>query len=267
MPTKTIDQTIELIYNTKRRDLNDWNIAEHYEPRLLVQTLSKANQTHPYTDTYYNRRDNSLMLVLSNPYDENALVNNEEFSVKLHSDVGFRNYLEKIYDMIIDWTRDEEAKYQASLVAKDVEHYRSESVEKQEAAAADAANATIVSSPRSKSSKKASTEVTAKTQAASETQETQPANYITDSFVGHNSLKAWRMEQENKQNEIDQAERAKKVKSAEKKVVGGKDSKMAGGRPRSSSRSPPKSPTGGTNKSAATNKKPSTSRLGSPKVT
>lgn len=70
------------------------------------------------------------MLAFSNPFDEHSLTNNEEFSVKLHSNVGFRNYLEKIYDMIIEWTRDEEAKYQASLIARDVEHYRSESVEK-----------------------------------------------------------------------------------------------------------------------------------------
>jgi hypothetical protein len=37
MPTKTIDQTIEMIKQTKKRDLNDWNIAEHYEPKVLVQ--------------------------------------------------------------------------------------------------------------------------------------------------------------------------------------------------------------------------------------
>jgi len=203
------------------------------------------------------------MLAFSNPHDENSLVNSEEFSVKLHSNVGFRNYLEKIYDMIIEWTRDEEAKYQASLVAKDVEHYRSESVDRQEAAAA-VANATLLSSPRSKSSKKASTEVTAKTQAVSEVQETQASSYITEAFVGHNSLKAWKIEQE-KQSEAEQAERAKKVKSAEKKVAAGKESKMAGGRPRSSSRSPPKSPNGGGTDKSANNKKPS-SRLGSPKV-
>jgi hypothetical protein len=34
---KTIDQSIEMINNTKRRDLSDWNIAEHYEPKVLVQ--------------------------------------------------------------------------------------------------------------------------------------------------------------------------------------------------------------------------------------
>jgi hypothetical protein len=37
--------------------------------------------------------------------------------------------LEKIYEMINDWTRDAEAKYQASLLSKEVESYRSASTE------------------------------------------------------------------------------------------------------------------------------------------
>jgi hypothetical protein len=70
------------------------------------------------------------MLAFSNPHDESCLSNHEEWTIKLHSNVGFRNYLEKIYDMIIEWTRDEEAKYQASLVSKEVEKIKSESVDK-----------------------------------------------------------------------------------------------------------------------------------------
>lgn len=248
-----------MINNTKKRDLNDWNIAEHYEPRNLVQILSKVSYTHPYADSYYNRRDNSLMLVFSNPFDENSLINNEDFSVKLHSDVGFRNYLEKIYDMIVEWTRDEEAKYQASLVAKDVDHYRSESAERE--------NATVISSPRSKSSKKISSdkEKTLLSTLEAVTESTAPPNYITDNFVSHNSLKAWKMDQANKQAEAAEraaeAERAKKVKSPVK--AAGKDSKMAGGRPKSNSKSPTKSPSGA--KSAKPSK--AGSRLGSTKKT
>jgi hypothetical protein len=69
------------------------------------------------------------MLAFSNPHDESCLSNHEEWTIKLHSNVGFRNYLEKIYDMIIEWTRDEEAKYQASLVSKEVEKIKSQSTE------------------------------------------------------------------------------------------------------------------------------------------
>ena len=70
------------------------------------------------------------MLVFSNPFDESSLSNHEEWNIKLHSDVGFRNYLEKIYEMIIEWTRDEEAKYQANLVTKEVDKFKSDSKDK-----------------------------------------------------------------------------------------------------------------------------------------
>ena len=113
---RSIDQTVEMISNTRQRDLNDWSYAEHYDPKVLVQVLQSVSHTHPHVDSYYNRRDNSIMLIFSNPFDELSRTNHEEWTVKLHSNVGFRNYLEKIYEMIVEWTRDEEAKYQASLV-------------------------------------------------------------------------------------------------------------------------------------------------------
>ena len=115
--------------------------------------LQKASYTHPYVDSYYNRRDNSLMLVFSNPYDESSLSNHEEWNIKLHSDVGFRNYLEKIYEMIIEWTRDEEAKYQANLVTKEVDKFSSDSKDNNLAAAA-AAGATGMSPSASRASMK-----------------------------------------------------------------------------------------------------------------
>jgi hypothetical protein len=90
---KTIDQAVELINNTKKRDLTDWNLAEHYDPKVLVQVLQKVSYTHPYVDSYYNRRDHSIMLVFSNPHDEVTLSNHEEWNIKLHSNVGFRYIL------------------------------------------------------------------------------------------------------------------------------------------------------------------------------
>ena len=37
MPSKTVDQTVEMIKATRKRDLTDWNLAEHYEPKILIQ--------------------------------------------------------------------------------------------------------------------------------------------------------------------------------------------------------------------------------------
>lgn len=57
--------------------------------------------------------------------------------------------MEKIYEMIVDWTRDEEAKYQAGLIAKEVDKFRSESAEREKEILANA----TTSRPTSKSTK------------------------------------------------------------------------------------------------------------------
>ena len=41
----------------------------------------------------------------------------------------FRNYLEHIADSIAEWTQEEEAKYQAHLLAEEVEHINKEAQE------------------------------------------------------------------------------------------------------------------------------------------
>lgn len=181
-----------MINKTRKRDLTDWIYAEHYDPKTLVQILQQTSYTHPYVDSYYNRRDDSLMLIFSNPYDESTLSNHQDWVIKLHSNVGFRNYLEKIYDMIIDWTRDEEAKYQASLVAKEVDKFWMQSVEsipKESASRSTSPSKKRTPSPKDKKKSLANqTIVTSSTNAE--------PDYISNNFVSHNSLKAWKIEQD-----------------------------------------------------------------------
>ena len=57
----------------------------------------------PYLDTYYNRGNNTLLVVLHNPTSDN-LENTFQWDSWLHSDVGFRNYLEHVALQIQDWT-------------------------------------------------------------------------------------------------------------------------------------------------------------------
>jgi hypothetical protein len=90
VPPTSIDQMMGLIKSSKQRDLSKWTFAEHFEPKLFVQVLQEAAYTHPFIDTYYNRRDHSIMLVLSNPFNENTLKNKQSSSFRLHSNVGFR---------------------------------------------------------------------------------------------------------------------------------------------------------------------------------
>ena len=73
---------------------------------LIKQVLEAARLTHPYMDTYYHKRDHSLLLALHNPIGpkkESRL----SWSTKLHSNVGFRNYLEHVVSSIGDWVQEQ----------------------------------------------------------------------------------------------------------------------------------------------------------------
>jgi hypothetical protein len=87
---KSVDQVVDMINGARKRDLTNWSFAEHYDPKSLVQVMQRVSYTHPYVDSYYNRRDDSIMLAFSNPHDEACLSNHEEWTIKLHSNVGFR---------------------------------------------------------------------------------------------------------------------------------------------------------------------------------
>lgn len=34
---KSVEEVVEMINGARKRDLTDWNYAEHYEPKVLVQ--------------------------------------------------------------------------------------------------------------------------------------------------------------------------------------------------------------------------------------
>lgn len=73
---------------------------------LVKQVLEAARLANPYMDTYYHKRDHSLLLALHNPVGANG-VSKSSWSTKLHSNVGFRNYLEHVVNSIGDWVREQ----------------------------------------------------------------------------------------------------------------------------------------------------------------
>ena len=73
---------------------------------LVKQVLEAASLANPYMDTYYHKRDHSLLLALHNPVGPNG-VSKSSWSTKLHSNVGFRNYLEHVVSSIGDWVREQ----------------------------------------------------------------------------------------------------------------------------------------------------------------
>lgn len=57
---------------------------------LLFQVIEQALFTHSNIAVYYNRRDQTHMMVLSLPVPEGKTIGHETTSKKLFSDVGFR---------------------------------------------------------------------------------------------------------------------------------------------------------------------------------
>ncbi len=93
-----------------------------------VQVLHEALYSHPYLDVYRLRRDRSMFLALSSPHNA-ARRRTEAWTRWLHSNCGFRNYLEHVARHVEDWARDEDAAYRAALLAREVETLRHEADE------------------------------------------------------------------------------------------------------------------------------------------
>ncbi|XP_064321296.1 sperm-associated antigen 17 isoform X2 [Phalacrocorax carbo] len=102
---------LEDIKKTQRRCLTDWSFAEHFKPHVLLQVLHTASQEYRCIDSFYHTQDNSLLMVLHNPMNQYRFCQ-ETWDIALHSNVGFRNYLELVANSIEDWVKEEEVKYQ-----------------------------------------------------------------------------------------------------------------------------------------------------------
>ncbi|KAM3844958.1 sperm-associated antigen 17 [Vipera latastei] len=201
----SVDKVISAIQKTQQRCLNDWSFVEHFQPQLLFQVLHNATQNYRCIDSYYHTQDNSLLIVLHNPINQHRQFQ-ELWNISLHSDVGFRNYLELVAASIDEWIVKEEAKYQEEKMAKELEELRlaKEAMEK--------APAEVKSPPSGKkgaATKKVKSSSKSKVEVSSELVPEKEKNI----FVRDESLKAWKEEQDRLLEE----ERLKELKKAEKK--------------------------------------------------
>ncbi|XP_033635929.1 sperm-associated antigen 17-like [Asterias rubens] len=208
---------VQEIGEKPKRNLDEWRYAEYLEPRVLLQVLQDACEVHPYMDTYYHKRDHSLLVVMHNPIGPD-LKNHEPWSTKLHSNVGFRNYMEHVADHIKEWVDVEEEKYQAEMRRKELEAMR----------AAAATPSPSVSRPssgksraRSGSPKKSRSKSPKGKRSVSPTHSIDHLDPGSGQFMRPNSMKAWKLEQD-------------KIREEEEKKRLEKEKK---GRPRSRSRS------------------------------
>uniref|UniRef100_A0A669QRP4 Sperm associated antigen 17 n=1 Tax=Phasianus colchicus TaxID=9054 RepID=A0A669QRP4_PHACC len=116
--TQPIQMPPEEIKKTQKRCLTDWNFVEHFHPDVLLQVLHTAAQEYRCIDSYYHTQDKCLLMVLHNPMNQNRLCR-ETWDVALHSNVGFRNYLELVANSIEDWVKEEGVKYQEKKIARE----------------------------------------------------------------------------------------------------------------------------------------------------
>ncbi|XP_015729675.1 sperm-associated antigen 17 isoform X2 [Coturnix japonica] len=178
---------LEEIKKNQKRCLTDWNFVEHFHPDVLFQVLHSAAQEYKCIDSYYHTQDKSLLLVLHNPMDQNRLFR-ETWGVALHSNVGFRNYLELVANSIEDWVKEEEVKYQEEKISKEMKAL--EQVED----SASRCESIMDTIPESQSINERS------------------------QFIREDSLKAIK----EKQNQLLEEERLKEEKEAKKENLGGK---------------------------------------------
>ncbi|XP_069035325.1 sperm-associated antigen 17 isoform X2 [Lepisosteus oculatus] len=227
---QSIRTDIEEIQKAQIRSLRDWYFAEHYEPNVFLQVLQNASQTYGCTDMYHRMQDNSLFLVFHNPMNQQRQ-SREFWDMALHSDVGFRNYLENVADSICDWVREEEVKRRASLCLRAAD---SQASQPPAAGAARSRSATPKKKVKPPSPKKTGR---SPSRSLSKTENTTEPQSARNPYTREGSLKAWKEEQERLKEE-ESAKKEKKEKGGKKKADRSEsaDSKRAPSSPKKSSR-------------------------------
>ncbi|KAL8578119.1 hypothetical protein ACOMHN_055439 [Nucella lapillus] len=204
---KSVEDSMMEVVEAQKRILDQWCFAEHYEPHVLLQVLKEANYTLPFLETYEHKRDQSVMLVLHNPYNT-ELQNHVDWHTELHSNVGFRNYLEYIAESIPDWLKEKEAEYQAHLLSAEVEKMRHD-----EEAEVKAGEKKGKKSPRKSGKEEKPKKARSKSPKGSRSSSVESLG-SHNPYMRANSLKAWKEEQERVKAEEEEKESLKKEKRA-----------------------------------------------------
>ncbi|XP_074555058.1 sperm-associated antigen 17 [Halichoeres trimaculatus] len=97
------------IQTCRLRSLCDWHYAEHHSASIFLQVLHLASEEYRCLDTFRGSLKNVLYIFCHNPVSPNFQCN-EFWDVALHTDVKFRKYLEHVAKTISDWTKEEELK-------------------------------------------------------------------------------------------------------------------------------------------------------------
>ncbi|CAH8528507.1 unnamed protein product [Heterobilharzia americana] len=101
--------------------LDEWSVEEKLKPHTLLQRLHSLNYERPYLDVYKRRYDESLFIVCHHPFDRSIRSNHITWSSWFHvNKIGFRPYLQLIESHIRNWTREQEAIYEAAKLSSEI---------------------------------------------------------------------------------------------------------------------------------------------------
>uniref|UniRef100_A0A8B7TIX7 Sperm-associated antigen 17 n=1 Tax=Castor canadensis TaxID=51338 RepID=A0A8B7TIX7_CASCN len=198
-----VEADLEDIKKAQQRSLMDWSFTEHFKPKVLLQVLEEAYQQYRCVDSYYHTQDNSLLLVFHNPMNTQRL-HCEHWNIALHSNVGFRNFLELVAKSIEDWITEEEAKYQEAKMAEEVSKSKTE-LDFKSSSGTKISSSKVFAVKKSKSNK-----LVSKSDIPEQEKEKEKEKIP---FILEGSLKAWKEEQDR----LAEEERLKEEKKAEKK--------------------------------------------------
>ncbi|KAH8875848.1 Sperm-associated antigen 17 [Schistosoma japonicum] len=124
-PSETCKISLEsfnkLFDEARNIHLNEWSVEEKLEPNHLLQRLHSLNYEKPYLDVYKRKHDNSLLIVSHHPFDRTIRSNHHTWSSWFHvNKLGFRPYLQLIEAHIRNWTREQEAIYEAAKLSAEI---------------------------------------------------------------------------------------------------------------------------------------------------
>ncbi|XP_078265211.1 sperm-associated antigen 17-like isoform X3 [Rhinoraja longicauda] len=211
---------IEEIEKLQLRSLTEWCYAEQHDPLVLRQ---EAVPFYRCLDTYHHKQDNSILLVFHNPMNKHHQCT-QRWAAALHSDVGFRNYLEHVAYLITDWVEEEEVKYQEELAAKEaLLEAQKLLLPPPEVPAEPVTTAEKSKKGKAASGNKAQTN-TSKVQPKPEpvVVEEEDKEKSNEPFIREGSLKAWKKDQEKIKEEEQKKEKKGKKERPESKRKEGK---------------------------------------------
>ncbi|CAL8327861.1 unnamed protein product [Lota lota] len=164
--TLSLLEKLDIFQRSRLRSFSEYRYTEHHDPNVFPQVLQSAIDVSLCVDSFHSPLDHTLYIVCHSPRSPQRHCY-ESWETVLHTDVAFRKYQEHVANVISDWTRHEETKREAKQIK----------------------NLSLLESPHGSESPYDTTSVTEETS--------------QEPCIREESLKAWKLDQEQRQQEAE----------------------------------------------------------------